>query len=532
MTVPLYYLSLQYSAIQKTVLRHDRLWSIAGISQTLAKLNEIKLYEITEDCCGDVIVAGGGKFTASFRSEDSAETARGKIIAVISETLPMLEFQVSEVTEAENLKDARKNKHIIDRLNALKTHFRGYAFTHNPHLELCDECGEYPAVYPLEEGNKETLALCSVCKTARKNCLRSIDKDKNSDSTSVLPAHTTLEHIYRQYYQITFSDHSKWPDIPLDFQDMFPKKDKSEIKKKRMAVWFSDLNNMNDKVPIWLDQDDDEDIVKTFKAVKDVNVEIIVNALCATFKKPQTNVPFLPFRIIVAGGDDLRIVMDEKYILSFAKNISTAVREKINKLPETHQLNSIWLQKRNERKGTEIQPYGFGGSFVVTALHTPFKKIHKLCEDLMSNAKEETQRLDNSLDWCILSEGEADAIAQLDSEKPLSVVKLKAEKPLYIGSSHEKVLDRLSLDQYLKLIEKHKKISPTHRYQIIDKIANLEDDVLESVLRRIASKENDKDFTAMLNEKSFRDDKDKLLTARIVTLFELMSIGEAAEVRR
>jgi len=526
MTVPLYYLSLQYSAIQKTVLRHDRLWSIAGISQTLAKLNEIKLYEITKDCCGNVIVAGGGKFTASFKTEPLAEKARRAIIAAISGALPMLEFQVSKVTEAANLQDARKNKHIIDHLNALKYHFRGYAFTHNPHLELCAECGEYPAVRADGDKKDDSAILCSVCSTAKITSF--IYKDKNSENN--LSKFTTLERIYRQYYQITFGDHFKWPDIPLDFQNMFPQTDKSEIKKKRMAVWFSDLNNMNDKVPIWLDQAD-EDIAKTFKAVKDANVEIIVKALHETFKKPKDDLSFLPFRIIVAGGDDLRIVMDEKYILSFAKNLSEAVRNQIDKLPETHQLNSIWLQKRNKRKGTEIQPYGFGGSFVVTALHTPFKKIHKLCEDLMSNAKEETQRLDNSLDWCILSEGEADDIAQLNSEKPLSVVKLKAEKPLYIGSSH-KVLDRLSLDQYIKLIEKHKKISPTHRYQIIDKITNLDNDVLEAVLRRIASKENDKDFTAILNEKSFRDDKDKLLTARIVTLFELMSIGEAAEVRR
>lgn len=30
-----FYVSLQYSAIQKTVLRHDRLWSMAGVSQML-----------------------------------------------------------------------------------------------------------------------------------------------------------------------------------------------------------------------------------------------------------------------------------------------------------------------------------------------------------------------------------------------------------------------------------------------------------------------------------------------------------------
>jgi len=150
-----YYLSLQYSAIQKTVLRHDRLWSIAGISQTLAKLNEIELYRITKECCGDVIVAGGGKFTARFKTPQDADAARCEIIAIISDALPMLEYQVSKVTDAESLQDARENKHIINKLSALKNHFRGYAFTHNPHLQLCAECGEYPAVRSGDEKEKD-----------------------------------------------------------------------------------------------------------------------------------------------------------------------------------------------------------------------------------------------------------------------------------------------------------------------------------------------------------------------------------------
>lgn len=43
MAKPLFYLSLQYSAIQKPVLYHNPLWSFVGMSQTLAKLNEIKI---------------------------------------------------------------------------------------------------------------------------------------------------------------------------------------------------------------------------------------------------------------------------------------------------------------------------------------------------------------------------------------------------------------------------------------------------------------------------------------------------------
>lgn len=521
MTLPRYYLSLQYSAIQKTVLRHDRLWSISGISQALAKLNEIELYKITKTCEGDVVVAGGGKFTASFQEKDQADKARNEVIKIIATTFPMLEFQVSEVTEAKDLKDARDKK-IIDGLNVLKNHFRGYAFTHNPHLELCEECGEYPAVLPKVEKNKEKLALCSICKTAYENCLRYINKNKEEGKTTGVPKSTTMERIYRQYYTAIY-DAKEWPQIPLDFKDLFSQKaEASSVERKRMAVWFSDLNNMKDKVAIWLDQEDN-DIITTFNAVKDVNIEIIVNALCATFKDTSNNAGFLPFRIIVAGGDDLRIVMDEKYILSFTKNISLKLHDKIAKLSPDHPLHYEWLQARNNIKGKPIQSYSFGGSFVITAVHTPFAKIHELCDELISKAKKETARMDNSVNWCISAEGEADI------EGPFAF-----EKPLFIEKDKNTINNALSFNEYLELIEAHRKISPSHRYQIIEMITKSDkvSEVLETNLNRLAAKENDEDFIAILREPHFRNREKKLLPGRILTLFELMSIGKDGEARK
>jgi len=136
-----HYFSLQYSAIQKTALRHDRLWSIAGISQILSVMNELELPKITEDNGGDVLVAGGGKFTARFEEKGRAETARDEIIKIVSTMLPMLEFQYSEIAAAATLKEA-KEKGLIDGLNEQKRRFRGYGVTFNPHLEVCEECGE------------------------------------------------------------------------------------------------------------------------------------------------------------------------------------------------------------------------------------------------------------------------------------------------------------------------------------------------------------------------------------------------------
>jgi len=160
-----YYLSLQYSAIQKTVLRHDRLWSIAGISNMLARLNEIDMPSIAENHGGKAIVAGGGKFTARFPDQGKADEARRECVKKLSTTLPMLEFQVSEKSwsgESFNklANDSNSPNPVIMELNEQKRAFRGYAVSFNPHMKLCEECGEYPIppIYRSRPQYLQTLA--------------------------------------------------------------------------------------------------------------------------------------------------------------------------------------------------------------------------------------------------------------------------------------------------------------------------------------------------------------------------------------
>lgn len=339
----------------------------------------------------------------------------------------------------------------------------------------------------------------------------------NKGSEKDLPQETTLAKIYREYFSGVYGE-DDWPRIPLDFNDLSshrnkPDQENAGEEKKRMAVWFSDLNNMNDKVPIWFDQKD-EDIIETFRAVKEVNINIIVNALCRTFKKSNKRIEYIPFRVIVAGGDDLRIVMDEPFILDFVVNLSESLHEKINNLGEDHPLHVKWLEQHKKIEKV-IKPYSFGGSFIVTAIHAPFRKIHDLCEDLMSHAKEKTNRYDNSVAWRILSEGEK------ESPGPL-----KAENPLFIDKAIPDDVSLRSFSDYLSLAEKHRSISATHRYQIIDKIAHVPKTELEKTFIRMAAKGTDKDFTAILSEPKFRNAEKKLLTERIVTLFELMGIAQ------
>lgn len=543
--VSYHYFSLQYSAIQKTVLRHDRLWSIAGISQILSELNEISFPEIARKHKGgikeNVIVAGGGKFTAKFETEPDAESAKAEIVKTLSTTLPMLEFQASEIIKEVSLTKAkepgkRKDRNgrgyeypgIIAELQEQKRNFRGYGVTFNPHLKVCPECGEYPADRNYKEYLEEGKAvhLCSPCYVARTSSKISLGALMGQKEEEL----TTMKRIYRKYLELTDTKNDSGLQIPSDFKNLCTGKDGDESK-QRMAVWFSDLNNMNSRVPVWLSQEEDS-VLKTFKDVKDVNIEIITDALSKTFPNPSGT---LRFRLIVAGGDDLCIVMDSRFIIRFCLELSKSLYDKKKELPATHPLSDVRLEKNRDKekvKSDELKPYSFGGSFIVTSTHTPFKKVHNIGESLMSDAKAKTDRRGNSVKWLIMAA----------EEEPISDRLIQFDKPLFIEKEPPDVTKKaplvstLSFREYIDLCKKFAHvISGSHIQRIITEMINVNNDSqkLEEWLMHQAAAEFEKSFSGVLTEPSLRKNGDQtksLDCTRLATMLELLSIVEESEL--
>jgi len=504
--VSYHYFSIQYSAIQKTVLRHDRLWSIAGISNILSRLNEVEMPRIARDHGGEAIVAGGGKFTARFDCEEKAIDAKNECIALISTTLPMLETQTSngikEGTSFQSLSvNSTDRNPILTDLSEQKRQFRGYAVTYNPHLELCSECGEYPQQEFIRRGEK-TTRVCRICAAAFEES-RKIHKESE--------AHTTLQKIYHGYLGKVPGAIGK--KTAADFKDLFPG-DSDE--RKRMAVWFSDINNMNDKVPVWLKQADEDNVLNTFKQFRTTIVDIVVTALAKTFPQPAGK--FFPFRLVVAGGDDLCLVMSEKNILSFARNISFALNKVKDSLDNDHPLSDDWLKQHGYSGAEKPKPFGFGGSFVVTSIHTPFSQIHQLGEELMGDAKQKTDRQGNSVNWRIMAEADATTDQLLEFEKPLFIEKKDGGK---------NSLGRLTLADYADLLTNYKgKPSGSHLQQVVGIMQQEKNPwELERQLKLLDATEVDKSFSFLLHDPAFRNPGEMLLPQRIATFLELKTIS-------
>lgn len=542
-TIVKYYFSLQYSAIQKTVLRHDRLWSIAGISQILSELNEIKLPGIARAANNDpstenIIVAGGGKFTAVFDAPEKADNAKRKIIRLISTTLPMLEFQASGVIEAADFAEAKKEKKIegkdypgiIEELSLAKKHLRGYGVTFNPHLKLCEECEEYPAVIDRYNPDNDKEYVCSVCDLSKRAAGIEIQAlfDKHGNPKEDL---TTIRKIYALYIK-NLPDEPDKPSAPLDFDDLFPGKDDVSGKGRRIAVWFSDLNNMNSKVPLWLNQDE-ADIFKTFQTVKEKNVDILVEALKETFggnslirkkDKKGRDKTFVPFRLIVAGGDDLCIVMSDKYVMNFARKYSEAVKSGIDGLKGDHPLSSEWLinkadeyyKDKPEADKKEPGPYCFGGSFVVTSVHTPFKKLHEIGDELMKEAKEKTGRSWNGLNWLVMA----------SDEGAVSEKMMKFEKPVLVDNpaGKEKKTGHLYFSDYIDLCDKFNGMSNSQIQQIAGKIMHEPDRTATWLKRHPDSRRKTTAIYKILDD-PLLNHGGRLLTGRLATLLELLSLS-------
>lgn len=566
-----YYVSMQYSAIQKTVLRHDRLWSMSGISQMLSRLNEIALPEIAEkEKKGIVIVAGGGKFTARFDQKEDAEKCIQEMKKAASTSFPMLEYQITRApVAAESLLDANDNHLLVYNMKKQKQAFRGYGVSYNPHLIICDECREYPAVMHSGKGPKNYCAFCRDAKeTARLNMDRiqkkSYDVEKEMKGEEKTNELTTMEKIYRVYL-----DKTGWDvEVPLDFKNLFgilsrDEKDQEEKKpdtrketakeeeKNPMAVWFSDINNMKDKVTLWLGEDEDK-IRKTFLRVRAGFIRITAQALIDTFPsktwaKPKTDndqenrKPFLPFRIVIAGGDDLCIVMDARYILQFCLKLSQKLHETIHSLGKKHPLNLEWLEEIYRQRKTEIEdenankkeirtlpeappgPYCFGGSFLVVPNNVRFQAVHAIGEELMKTAKKETDRMDNAVNWRIMAEEEA-----------LTEKLLQFERPVFIEPGN--TTKALSFREYQGLCEEFMEISQSQRAQIISRMMCFDPETpdFDNWLKAHAAREVDTGIDKLLKEKSLHtgnDIKKPVLPKRIATLFELMSLyqGEPGE---
>lgn len=387
-----WYIAFRYSGIQQALLRHQRLWSISGTSELMNEINEVILPAIVNKHDGRVLMAGGGKLTALFYDSRKAEKAKNEIIEAVATNMPFIEFQIYGPLQSDSVSDALYRKDgLLNGLAEQKRAFRGYGITYNPHFKICEECSQYPAEDRLYF--RESKNICFICKSLYEKTAE-LPEDSISLSGLKRLQKNYIDHIKRE---ATIKGELKFS---RNFEDLFSPSEK----KKRIALWMSDVNNMGKRVPLWFKQDDDK-VYETFNKVKEVYFQIILNSLLKTFTHhtlihdKKAGEVFTPFRIILAGGDDLCIIMNSRHILTFAEKFNESFKEMEEAIKKElgHPLNESWFRKYSAEN---IPPYSVGSSFIIADLHTPFSKIFELTKDRLKVAKDFSREA-NTVNWDI-----------------------------------------------------------------------------------------------------------------------------------
>ncbi len=500
-----FYVSLQYSAIQKVIARVDRLWSMAGLSQLLQELNELTLPDIVNSCHGDVLIAGGGKLTARFGSQSAAKDALKLLIKEVATTLPMLEFQAAGPVEASSLKEAILEKKLLETLKTQKRNLRGHASAHLPHMAVCETCGELPAETELRQGGKR-IKSCRICRRIKECAQLDLQQIYSTPSEQL----TNLQRVYKKYFELT-GINPQPVSLPVDFEMLFPSQEAEE--RNRLGIFFADINNMKDKVVAWLNQPEDQ-IRKLFECVTEFLAKRVSEALAETFPHAQDG--YLPFRIIVAGGDDLCFVMTDKAVVPFLVNLSKIMESEIEKLDKDHPLSTEWL-KNNMLDPSRLKPYCFGASFLITSLHTPFRRIFENGEELMKQCKKDTDRKGNAVTWRVMAEE-----GSFDSEP------LHFAKPLFITHNAPDTPDgfakRPTLADYVELCgpQKHGKLKNSQIHAMAGVLA-LSSQKIETWIKCLSSRVPRPALDKILND-SLLTPQGVIDPANLATLLELKGI--------
>jgi CRISPR/Cas system-associated protein Cas10 (large subunit of type III CRISPR-Cas system) len=480
------YIALQFSGIQKALLRHPRLWSIAGTSEVMDYLSSVELPEIAKQRGGEVIISGGGKFTVAFEKEEDARIAKKEIEKVLSTVLPFVEFQIAGPEKGENLSSVIKE--LTKSLRISKIGTRGYGVTYNPQLKSCEECGEFPAEKNKKIGDKKVCRFCYEV--------------LNYPFERGLPL---IREIYKAWCSgLEVSDEIT---MPRNFEDLFGKNE-DLTKKRRLGVWVSDLNNMGKKIPCWTAQEDKK-IVDTFNALNNFNKEVMIETLREVFSSnsliKKDNKYFSPFRLIIAGGDDLCIVMSAEYILNFACSFYDVFKRKLKTYEERYEFfREDWLSSKAKDPKNPPGPFTFASAFIVIDMHTPFIKIHDVAEELLKNAKQKT-RDKNMVNWRIMA-----------VEEDITEKLLKYNKPM----SFEELLE------YYQLCEKYSNFSRTKIYQLARLLIETGQDkelFLRKVLGIPDALKDKKDLSRLLREPFF-DSETYIDTHKLATFLELLNL--------
>jgi CRISPR RNA silencing complex Cmr2 subunit-like protein len=439
------------------VLRETR-----GASLLLDRLNRIETQKLVAECGGDPVYLGGGAGRVLFASREQAESFKSRVLALYRQetwnarvSVEVVERQDGEsfpLWMARGVAESQANK--LGRVEAVP-------LLGGRWLRPCTSCGKEPAEHIPRPDVQGAHQLCLSCLQKREMVRAFYHDDKrNYDLELPTPRAAELREKWPDFVLTTLAETiERSPEpaprtlLPRDFDDI------GERSRPRnyFALIYADGNRMGETIrgmaALYPSDEEARPAYERFSAIVDratreAAVEAVLAHVETAEQKTRDGEPgrFVPAEFVVAGGDDLILVVPAQSALPVASRFVTLFQEKSLRFQEE--------AVKDCRLACKFAPAGLTTSAGVVLAHAsyPASQLVDMAAELMKIAKRKASSLApvaavGTVDFLVLHESGSEGVkrrrhAEYEGKLPSGKTVRYTERP-YTAAEVEALCARI-----------------------------------------------------------------------------------------
>lgn len=409
------------------ILRETR-----GASLLLDRLNRSKTRELLEEAGGTPVYLGGGSGRVLFPSREQADGFARSVVALYREeawnariSVEVLERSADETFPAwiaRGVGESRKNK--LARAEAIPTLGGRW-------LRPCTSCGREPAERILKLNAQEQHQLCRSCFSKREQIrafYRGVKGDL--DRRIPMPPAAELRKAWPDFILTTLAEAmesrfgaSSRTLLPKDFEDLGARSRPGNY----LALIYADGNRMGETIRAMAERfRTDEEACQAYQAfssiidqaTREAAVEAVLSEVGTVEMETEDGEPgrLVPAEFVIAGGDDLILIVPAHAALRVTERFITGFQEK-----------SLKLQEAAIQAGELARPFAPEGlttsaGVVISHASYPASQLVDLAAELMKSAKRKAADPDRNpqgqgtLDFMVVHESGTESVKRRRKE--------------------------------------------------------------------------------------------------------------------
>jgi|LGOV01.1.fsa_nt_gb hypothetical protein len=360
-------LAAEADKIQDLIFRSSRLREVVGGSQLLSRFCQEVPAKILPPGAR-ILVNEGGSFRVIFSDKDKA-IVFGEELAEIYRRTTGSTLTVAAPVERDGDPKVASDRARNAILKAKQGQTGFIATSHWPYVAFCASCGVGLSVeYRVPPGKTRGQFLCRDCLTKQRERKRPCGKDpwNGKDPGEFLSSFfdAVVGNTWRKY---------RWPGKGIqNDQDADPATDVARFDSRGYVAYIiADGNNMGQI----FDQCNDKQVVDLSKNLRPVLYASLAqpaNDLVARAKDDKQD-SFIPVLPLIAGGDDLFILLPAPWALDFARCFAVAYEKKMKEV-----VNDI----------ANVDPPSIAVAVVICKAKYPYYLAHQHGEQFLKQAKQ------------------------------------------------------------------------------------------------------------------------------------------------